>query len=35
MLDKEGKNNDAVTVSCPDHMLATAAMAAMERGKHV
>ena len=35
MLDKEGKNIDAVTVSIPDHMHATAAMAAMERGKHV
>ncbi|MEN6601325.1 MAG: Gfo/Idh/MocA family oxidoreductase [Bryobacteraceae bacterium] len=35
MLDKEGKNIDAVTVSCPDHMHGTAAMWAMERGKHV
>ncbi|HUP04658.1 MAG TPA: Gfo/Idh/MocA family oxidoreductase [Bryobacteraceae bacterium] len=35
MLDKEGANIDAVTVSCPDHMHATAAMWAMERGKHV
>lgn len=35
MLDKEGKNIDAVLVSCPDHMHATAAMWAMARGKHV
>jgi predicted dehydrogenase len=35
MLDKEAKNIDAVTVSCPDHMHGTAAMWAMERGKHV
>jgi predicted dehydrogenase len=35
MLDKEGKNIDAVTVSTPDHMHGTAAMWAMERGKHV
>jgi predicted dehydrogenase len=35
MLDKEGKNIDAVNVSIPDHMHATAAMWAMERGKHV
>jgi len=35
MFDKEGKNIDAVTVSIPDHMHATAAMWAMERGKHV
>ena len=35
MLDKEGKNIDAVTVSCPDHMHGTAAMWAIERGKHV
>jgi predicted dehydrogenase len=34
MLDKE-KNIDAVTVSIPDHNHATAAMWAMERGKHV
>ena len=26
MLDKEAKNIDAVTVSCPDHMHASAAM---------
>ena len=35
MFDKEGKNIDAVLVSCPDHMHASAAMWAMERGKHV
>ena len=35
MLDKEGKNIDAVTVSIPDHNHAMAAMWAMERGKHV
>jgi predicted dehydrogenase len=35
MLDKEGKNIDAVTVSCPDHVHGSAAMWAMARGKHV
>lgn len=35
MLDKEGKNIDAITVSTPDHTHAVIAMAAMERGKHV
>jgi predicted dehydrogenase len=35
MLDKEGKNIDAVTVSCPDHMHGSVAMWAMARGKHV
>jgi predicted dehydrogenase len=35
MFDKEEKNIDAVTVSIPDHMHATASMWAMTRGKHV
>lgn len=35
MLDKEGKNIDAVTISTPDHMHAIAANWCMERGKHV
>ena len=35
MLDKENKGIDAVTVSTPDHTHAVAAMAAMNRGKHV
>ncbi|MFZ1751179.1 MAG: Gfo/Idh/MocA family oxidoreductase [Saprospiraceae bacterium] len=35
MLDKEHKNIDAVTISTPDHTHAVAAMAAMEKGKHV
>ena len=35
MLDKEGKNIDAVIVATPDFMHATAAMWCMERGKHV
>jgi len=35
MLDKENKNIDAVIVAIPDFMHATAAMWAMERGKHV
>ena len=35
MLDKEGKNIDAVLVSIPDHMHATVSMWAMARGKHV
>jgi hypothetical protein len=34
MLDKE-KSIDAVTVIVPDHMHATVALAAMQRGKHV
>jgi predicted dehydrogenase len=35
MLDQEGKNIDAVIIAIPDHMHGTAAMWAMERGKHV
>ena len=35
MLDKEDKNVDAVMIAIPDHMHGTAAMSAMERGKHV
>src|ERR1700716_3815842 len=35
MLDKEGKNIDAVTIGIPDHMHATVAHACMQRGKHV
>ncbi len=35
MLDKENKGIDAVSVSTPDHTHAVAAMAAMQRGKHV
>lgn len=35
MLDKQGRNIDAVIVSTPDHMHATASMWAMMRGKHV
>lgn len=35
MLDKESKGIDAVTVSTTDHTHAVAAMAAMQRGKHV
>ncbi len=35
MLDKEAKNIDAVSVSTADHTHAVAAMAAMQRGKHV
>ncbi|HTM48052.1 MAG TPA: Gfo/Idh/MocA family oxidoreductase [Bryobacteraceae bacterium] len=35
MLDKEQNNIDAVIVTIPDHMHATAAVHAMERGKHV
>lgn len=35
MLDKEDKGIDAVSVSTPDHTHAVAAMAAIQRGKHV
>jgi len=35
MLDKENKNIDAVSVTTPDHTHAVAAMAAIQRGKHV
>jgi len=35
MLDKEGKNIDAVTIGIPDFMHATVALACMQRGKHV
>jgi len=35
MLDKEVKSIDAVSVSTPDHTHAVAAMAAIQRGKHV
>jgi predicted dehydrogenase len=35
MLDKEGKNIDACTIGIPDHMHAAAALACMQRGKHV
>ncbi|MGH9663340.1 MAG: Gfo/Idh/MocA family protein [Bryobacteraceae bacterium] len=35
MLDKESNNIDAVIVTIPDFMHGTAAMWAMERGKHV
>ena len=35
MLDKEGKNIDAVTIGVPDFMHAAVALACMERGKHV
>jgi len=35
MLDAQGRDIDAVIVTVPDHMHATAAVACMERGKHV
>lgn len=35
MLDKMGDDIDAVAISTPDHVHFAAAMAAMERGKHV
>src|SRR3989475_9549136 len=34
MLDKEGKNIDAVTISVPDHSHAAAGTLAMQAGKH-
>lgn len=35
LMDKEGKNFDACTVSTPDHMHGMIALAAIQRGKHV
>ncbi len=35
MLEKEGKNIDAVAIATPDHTHAVIAMAAMQMGKHV
>lgn len=35
MLDKEGGKIDALTIGIPDHMHATVALNAMQRGKHV
>jgi predicted dehydrogenase len=35
MLDEQGANIDALIVTIPDHMHATAAVHCMERGKHV
>src|SRR5712691_4880321 len=35
MLDKQGKNIDAVVIGTPDHMHATAALWCMQLGKHV
>src|SRR4051812_4046519 len=35
MLDKEGKNIDAITVTTPDHSHAVASMLALKAGKHV
>jgi hypothetical protein len=35
MLDREGKNIDAVTIGIPDFMHATVALACMQMGKHV
>ena len=35
MMDKEGRNADAVTVSTPDHTHAAATMLALKAGKHV
>jgi len=35
MIDREGRNVDAITVSIPDHSHAAAAMLALKAGKHV
>src|SRR3954471_24088795 len=35
MIEKEGKNIDAVTIGIPDFMHATVALACMQHGKHV
>ncbi len=35
MLDKSGKDIDAIVIGTPDHMHATAALACMQAGKHV
>ena len=35
MLDKQGKEIDAVVIGTPDHMHATCALACMQLGKHV
>src|SRR6516162_8408853 len=35
MLDKSGKDIDAVVIGTPDHMHATCALACMQLGKHV
>ena len=35
LLDKEGKNIDALTIAIPDFMHATVALACMQMGKHV
>ena len=35
MLDKDGRNIDAVVITTPDHTHCAAAYACMERGKHV
>lgn len=35
MLDKSGKDIDALVIAIPDHMHATAALACMQLGKHV
>ena len=35
MLDKEGRNIDAVTITTPDHSHAVATMTALKAGKHV